>query len=249
MKAPYFSQHGTIDGFKVFLVDAAYVRKNIDVQFTDVDTYPHRKYIPRDEVWVDSGTKGSEIDLMARSGVREAKAMRSGKTWAQAETAADKSERAERKHNPDAHARVKIAKLGSNGKLSVWLVKGRAVRDKFDVDFTEGGHSRVYKWMPQKPHDEIWLDDSTTAEDRPFNALHEIHEWVLMGTGMSYERAHHSALAVELEARRDPSKFKGLLDREMKKAGGDLGLERIAEFRALMKGRTTTGADHSRRPS
>jgi hypothetical protein len=231
-RKPYISRHGTLDGFTVWLVDGAYVRKNIDVQFTDVDTSPHRRYIPTNEVWVDSGTKGSEIDLMARSGVREAKAMRSGKIWAQAETAADKTERAERKHDQDAHARVKITKLGSNGKVSVWLVKGRAVRDRFDIDFTEGGHGRVYRWMPKN---EIWLDDATTADDRPFNFLHELSEWNQMGKGKSYEAAHHAALDVELEARRDPSKFKGLLDREMKRAGGDLGIERIAEFRKLMK--------------
>ena len=49
--------------------------------------------------------------------------------------------------------------------LRVWIVRGELVRDLFFIDFTEGGHDRVYKFVPPG---EVWLDDDLRRTERPF---------------------------------------------------------------------------------
>ena len=51
--------------------------------------------------------------------------------------------------------------------VSVWIVKGRLVRSAFDADFTEGGHDRVYHFVPKN---EVWLDDDLGPGDGPVMA-------------------------------------------------------------------------------
>ena len=44
--------------------------------------------------------------------------------------------------------------------VRVWVVDGRLVRSVFDVDFTEGGHDRVYEYVSPR---EIWIDNDLNA--------------------------------------------------------------------------------------
>jgi len=84
------------------------------------------------------------------------------------------------------------------GGVKVWLVDGDLVRQKYYNDFIEGGHDKVYKWMPSK---EIWIDDKLPAKNREAVILHEDHERHLMSHGMTYDKAHRSSSIVEGEAK------------------------------------------------
>src|SRR5205807_974360 len=85
---------------------------------------------------------------------------------------------------------LKSAPAGKAGPIAIWRVNGRMIRDHVFIDFTEGGNSRVYKWMPAN---EIWLDHDVDPGEVKFVKLHELHEYNRMADGLSYERAHESA--------------------------------------------------------
>ncbi len=97
--------------------------------------------------------------------------------------------------------------------LKVFLVDGQYVRDNFNVDFTQGGHWKVYPFIPRY---EVWIDRSLdTPLDRKATLLHEITEMVDMGDargkGDQYSESHDKASAVEIQARKDPDKLTGLI--------------------------------------
>ena len=92
-----------------------------------------------------------------------------------------------------------IKKLGRVEGLNVYLVNGRYVRDKLDIDYTMGGHDLRYGFIPFA---EVWIDDDLSRDERPFVIAHEVKERRLMTKGMSYELAHQGANMVEGKMRR-----------------------------------------------
>ena len=102
---------------------------------------------------------------------------------------------------------------GSDG-VKVWVVDGELVRDVYDIDFTEGGHGRVYKFVPAG---EVWLDDDLTPAEREFVLLHELHERALMGMGWVYADAHRDSSRIERYFRRYPAGLDAALRAEMAK--------------------------------
>jgi hypothetical protein len=81
----------------------------------------------------------------------------------------------------------------------VWIVDGRAVRDHFDPNFTQGGHHWRYRFVPRR---QIWIDDAVAERELEYTLAHEAHEVALMRRGMSYDDAHERALVVEKSLRR-----------------------------------------------
>lgn len=57
--------------------------------------------------------------------------------------------------------------------VSVYLVDGKAVKPKYDMDFVEGGHGYIYSYIPK---DEVWIDDQVDADERDYVVLHELYE-------------------------------------------------------------------------
>lgn len=99
--------------------------------------------------------------------------------------------------------KIRVAHIDSVGPITIWHVDGRYIRDHIYIDFTEGGNSQAYVWMP--PY-EIWLDHDIDAGEQNFVKLHELHEYNRMANdGLGYDRAHDSANKVEGQARRDPA--------------------------------------------
>ncbi len=119
--------------------------------------------------------------------------------------------------NHDLIPKAKLKLDEKIGPISVWLVDGDFIRTWIFIDFTEGGNTEAYPWMPPN---EIWLDNENKSENG-FILLHELHEFNRMrNDGLVYEKAHISANVVEKEARRDPKKLKGLMDDERNKTKG-----------------------------
>jgi hypothetical protein len=107
-----------------------------------------------------------------------------------------------------------VKDLVTLGNIEVKLINGKAVRDLYFIDFTEGGHHFVYPWVPLK---EVWIDDDLSAHEREFVLLHELHERYLMAKGDNYAVAHASSSLIEYKCRRDPSMLKKCLQEEIEK--------------------------------
>ena len=91
-------------------------------------------------------------------------------------------------------------KSGRREGQDIWIVDGARIRrDVFD-EFLQGGNDQRYRFVP---HNEIWIDGTTSAEEYIYALMHELHERRQMLTlGLSYDHAHRESLMLELQARR-----------------------------------------------
>jgi hypothetical protein len=108
----------------------------------------------------------------------------------------------------------------STGDVKVYLVNGQYIRDNIDIDFTQGGHGKVYKFIPEN---EIWIDRSLdTPEDKKATFLHELAEYNAMGEAIgkntAYEQSHTKiANPLEVKARQNPDIVDEMIEAEMDK--------------------------------
>jgi hypothetical protein len=83
----------------------------------------------------------------------------------------------------------------------IYIVDGNYVRSNIantkenGIDFVEGGHDLVYKFIPKG---EIWVEKMLSKQDEKMNALHEIYEHTLQKhLHQSYDTAHENTQTVE----------------------------------------------------
>ena len=101
--------------------------------------------------------------------------------------------------------------IGTLGDVQVYTVNGDYVKLNWFKDFTEGGNSMAYDWIPEN---EIWLDQNITSAEYKYILLHEYVEWWLMkNKGMEYDNsevgddedlkyAHPNANKIEMDYRK-----------------------------------------------
>jgi hypothetical protein len=126
---------------------------------------------------------------------------------------------------------AKMEQLQQLGVVSVWKVNGRFIRDWIFIDFTEGGNSEAYPWMPPN---EIWIDNSEwePEDESQFTLLHELTEFNLMrNKDMTYAAAHDEACLTEVKGRRNPARLPELLAAEAAKAGAESPRNKISKSR------------------
>jgi hypothetical protein len=225
---PYLQEYSRVDGIAVWIVDGTYVRENLDEEFTNFGQHYAFSFIPDDEFWLDRqnvpGEEGFFIDHL----LVEHRLMAGGMDYDHALYKGDAAEKAEREKtalareaealhdaHEDATLAAKIHKeqlTDYSGEVSVWVVDGELIRDLCYIDFTEGGHDKVYKFIPPK---EVWIDDDVSPAERPFILLHELHERHLMDLGWAYDKAHPDSSRIEFECRRHPERLAAALDREI----------------------------------
>lgn len=197
MKKPYIKLYSKQDGFSIYLVDGSYIRKNINTQFTNFGQhYRFPKMIPKYEIWLDKDYGENEYRYYIAHAIKEWELMNSGKSYRTALTIADKLEK--RMREDEEKESCKLEKLEDIDDVQVWLVNGKAVRDKYDIDFTEGGHDKVYDWVPEN---EIWISDEISAKERPYILAHEYKERCSMLQGDDYEHGHNKASFFERHLR------------------------------------------------
>jgi hypothetical protein len=219
MKEPYLRHLKTIDGCDVWVVDGDFIRREWDGQFTDFAQHSDFPFVPKNELWLDRCNGENEFAYYIANMLAQRKALQEGKSPKEAYSEGDKAEAEARRTE---HKRpIKIKKIESYANVDVYLIDGAMVRKKYDLEFTEGGHDLVYPWIkPRKGRGEIWLDDSSTSKDRPYQQLHEMHERNKMSLKMDYGHgsrctgAHASASHEEREARHNPALLKSLMERE-----------------------------------
>lgn len=199
----------------LWLVDGAAIRRDLDPDFTNFGQHFRFNYIPENEFWLDREAVPNERRFFVDHVLTEWKLMKHGYSYNYANGKANKRERTERAKaaiikkttKPVRGAFIKHAHkklLGTAAEFKIWLVDGRYVRSKYDVEFTEGGHDLVYSYVPKN---EIWLDDDLIAEERPYVLLHELYERLNMKQGLTYPASHNKALIIEWKARHGLTKL------------------------------------------
>jgi hypothetical protein len=205
------SQRGSLS---IWLVDGAYVRTHMDIEFDNFAQHSDFDFIPLRELWLDQEVHPDERPFFLERMLVERRLRRQGRSAEKAQERAMQAEQALRQKAgdlkrmrpkgqlPDPHAvHVRLWKTLESG-LRVWTVDGRLIRSVFDLDFTAGGHDHVYEFIPD---DEVWIDNDTSEAERPYALVHELHERNLMQQGWTYSRAHASANRLERRCRRHPN--------------------------------------------
>ena len=206
-----FRQYGK---YKIYLVNGPTIRNTSlhGEEFSDFGTAADFEFVPKDEIWVENDVDPADrfydieqaLDFLhlLENGVDKDKAYERSIRY----TASLREKYEHVKHQPhntdkEAPKELYVKELGTveDGKIKVFLVNGRLVRDMYKTDFVLGGHGYVYPWVP---NDEIWIDNIIDEEDVEFTILHELTELRLMrDQGISYEKAHTKASQAEFSAR------------------------------------------------
>ncbi len=230
MKKPYLKKYKKIGSIIVWIVDGEYVREKINKEFSNFGQHYHFKFIPEKEFWIDKEHDPGEAIFYIDHLLVEHRLIKKGKSYYSAIDRADKKEKRERailsikkkklfipKTNKEKETiikRIHTRLLDHHKKLNIWIVKGEIVRDIFFIDFTEGGHDKVYPFVPKN---EIWLDDDLILKERNFVLLHELHERYRMTSSWSYVKAHAEANKFEFTAREKPKLTKQMITKELKR--------------------------------
>jgi hypothetical protein len=210
-------------GLTIWLVDGAYVRKNLDEEFSNFGHHYTFDEIPKGELWLDTETDPDEQKFYIGHMLVEYRLRAKGIDDETARERANAHERKQRiragdlrkvkrgKELPQPHAvHDRLWKVLPDG-LHVWFVKGRLVRSVYDIEFTEGGHEHVYEFIP---HNELWIDNDIHQEEQGFVVFHELHERNLMAKGWTYDDAHEEASRRERYYRNHPAELHAALIKE-----------------------------------
>lgn len=190
--SPYLELVGLRDGLMVWIVDGMSVRNTVDIEFTNFGQHFRFPFIPDKELWIDKEAAPDELEFFIAHLISERQLMAGGASYEEALDFASGNERELRQRAGDA---VRLAGKGGppdsrgvharlwkelDSGVSVWIVDGRLVRSVFDIDFTEGGHDKVYEYVPSR---EVWIDNDLDGRESPFVLFHELHERNLMEQG------------------------------------------------------------------
>ncbi len=211
MKEPYVKKYLEIRNLKVYLVDGSYIRKKISADFNNFGQHYALNFIPENELWIDRESSPSEIDYFLKNLIVQRRLMKSGKSFFEAVTNGSEAEKKERAKSDlskkVAHLSVnEIAEKAKKEKIfgmfgfSVWIVSGELVRNSLYIDFTAGGHDKVYDFVPKN---EVWIDDDLSEHEIIYILIHELYERFLMVKGRTYNQAHAKALTLEYFSRKN----------------------------------------------
>lgn len=228
MDEPYIKKIESVGEFDVWFVDGKYIREKIDEEFTNFGQHYRFRFIPQREFWIDQERTPGEEHFFVDHLLLENRLMAGGMTYDKAIERADKAELKERHKveyitkglkpglpRPEVLAKVHKELLKEYSRdLRVWVADGEVVRDVYFIDYTEGGHDKVYNFIPAR---EVWLDDDVEIKERKFVLIHEVHERFLMSGGMKYFPAHRSASHIEYYCRHHPSELDAKLAEELAK--------------------------------
>jgi hypothetical protein len=113
-----------------------------------------------------------------------------------------------------------LAHLGVVDGVGCFRVDGHWLRDRWDVDFTNGAHHFTRRYVPLG---EVWVDrDAPGAGETDFLVQHQLCERALMSAGASYHQALLRANRLERRLRR------AAIDRRLRRAAIDRRLRRAA---------------------
>jgi len=226
-KKPYIKKICDVEGFHVWYVNGYWIRKHLEKEFTNFSQHYQFKFIPKNEFWIDQEQGKKETKYFIGTLLLMNRLLSQGLTRKQANKLASSVETAERdksksiiKLKSSKNKEVVLKKVRKeflkrySGNVKVWLVRGDLVRSLFYTDFTQGGHDKVYKFVPKG---EVWIDDDLFKKERIFVVIHELYERYWMAKGMSYDKAHGRASKIEYQCRNNPKLINDILRREIRR--------------------------------
>ena len=198
MKKPYIKKYEVVGDINVWIFDGNYIRTNLDEEFVNRAQHYHFKFIPKNEFWIDKehGKGPDEEKFFVQYMMNIRKFLKEGKSMKKAVDKAEKIEKLEReksfffqkqavemldKQKLLKKIHLKLLKKYSR-EIKIWIVDGKLVGDIYYIYFTEGGHDKVYNFIPKN---EIWIDNDLSPKERKFVLLHEAHERNLMSRKMT----------------------------------------------------------------
>jgi len=227
---PYVRLLEKAEGFDVWIVNGSYVRENLDEEFTNFGQHLRFPFIPDREFWIDEEHAPGEAAFFVRHLLVEHDFMARGMKYPDALDRGDAAEKAERAKTRLEQEGAALRDAGRMRELmdkvhrellpeysdgvKVWVVDGELVRDVYYIDFTEGGHDKIYAFIPAN---EVWIDDDVMPGERKFILLHELHERALMAGGWPYAKAHPDSSRVEFHYRHHPAGLEAALRAEAAK--------------------------------
>lgn len=220
MKKHYLKKLDQRGKIAVWQVDGALIRDKIDIEFTNFGHHYRYSYIPKYEFWLDREADANEEEFYITHLLADWELMKKGYNHWNAGAIAENKEAAERKKAKDFSAALNkngqpavdkihacLLQKTANG-MSVWVIRGKLVRNSLNISFTEGGHDLVYDFVPKN---EVWIDNDIYSEERLPIILHELYERSLMADGLKYLAAHRRASRLEHEARNNKKILKNNL--------------------------------------
>jgi hypothetical protein len=213
---------GQRDGFQVWCVDGAVVRRSIDPEFLYGGNGQRYPYVPAREIWIDHAIAAEEFNYTVAHELSEREAMaREGMTYDHAHERALVVERrmrlddrrateAHEAHAPrvepsDCRGRREIPGLPDRVELrGVYRVPlGR--REGLEVWIVDGAVVRrdIFPDFGLGGNDlayrfiptgEIWIDAQISCEETEFSIAAELHERAAMARGATYEDAYDAAV-------------------------------------------------------
>jgi hypothetical protein len=101
-RAPYYvSCLGRRGPLSIWLVDGAYIRKNVDEEFSNFGHHYSSSEIPNREIWIDEETDPDEQRFFIHHSIVERRLMIQGRTYDEARKQANKEERRMRADSGD----------------------------------------------------------------------------------------------------------------------------------------------------
>jgi len=208
------------------VVNKKFVKDPRKKEFTNYGDFYDFDFIPKNEVWINQEYGKKEWKFFLKFLITRRQLISEGKNYEEANILASKVEEKERgklklvkklknvKNIEEIYKRVHKKLLKEyNGKVKIWVVRGYLVRSLFFLDFVQGGHDEVYKFIPKN---EVWIDDAISKKEIKYVLVHELHERILMKKGYSYERAHEKSIILEYFLRKNPKKINKVLKQKLK---------------------------------
>ena len=203
---------GKYGKYKVFYVNGDLVR-NMSHKMEEFGSSSNHHFlsdIPENEIWIEDNVKKTELPFIISTELYCLKKIGLGVEKWKAYHEAEKHSKSERERVEHIHASqtnkpgdpsVYISKYGhiEDEDITVWLVDGEKVRDRYKTDALEGMHGYVYLWVP---NNEIWLESGIHSVEYPLILLHEYVERIIMKyKHVKYNKAHTIAAKVEFSKR------------------------------------------------
>lgn len=79
-----------------------------------------------------------------------------------------------------------LKKVGRRGKVSIWIVDGKKIRDSLNPEFTNYG---FHCHSPYIPENEFWIDKEAAPDEKRFFIAYMATVWKLIKNGWTYKQA------------------------------------------------------------
>ncbi len=222
LKRLYGFYNGEYKGFKVWIVDGNYIRREIFNEFIYGGNDERYTFIPESEIWIDNSVSVDEYLTTIEHEIIERNLMRNkGYTYYDAHdsalmfelgmrkgflTAANEHEKQLPMVSPiDYDSTQEIEELPEQIKLSGIYKIPYAKRDGVEIWIVDGykvrrdiypdfGYSGNCFAYKFIPQNEIWIDASITCQEMEYSIQLELKEMSFMKNGLAYDEAYTKAL-------------------------------------------------------